>query len=253
MEEKAFFQNSTGAKLCGTLLNPTNDVSTPLVILVHGFATSKDRTSTVSLSRELNKKNIATFRFDLFAHGESEGNFEDLTLSEAVDDILQAIHFAKEKGYKKIGLIGSSFGGMASIIAASKTDDLFVLGLKCPVSDYKEVWANRRTPEQIEQWKESRYHEYVNSLGTALRIKYDLYEDAIKYNIYEIAKNIHIPTIIIHGDADTTVTVAQSIKTAENISNCKLIVVSGATHRFEREGELEKNNSEFTDFVRNNL
>lgn len=253
MEEKVFFQNSIGTKLCGILLNPTNDVSTPLVILVHGFATGKDRKSTVSLSNELNKQNIATLRFDLFAHGESEGNFEDLTLSEAVDDILQAIYFIKEKGYKKIGLNGSSFGGMASIIAASKTDDLFVLGLKCPVSDYKEVWSSRKSPEQIEHWKQTGFDEYKTSEGIVYKIKFGLYEDAIKYNVYEITKSIHIPTIIIHGDADTNVPVSQSIKTAESIPNCKLVIVSGATHRFERDGELEKNNEEFVNFVVSNV
>ena len=253
MEEKVFFQNSNRLKLCGVLSNPTNDLKNPIIILVHGFATGKDRKSTVSLSNELNKKNISTFRFDLFAHGESEGSFEDITMSEAVDDILQAIHFVKEKGYIKIGLIGSSFGGMASVVSASKTDDLFVLGLKCPVSDYIEVWAARRTPEQIQQWKRTNMEMYTNSLGTAIKIKFGLYEDAIKYNVYEIAKDIHIPTIIIHGDVDDNVPVSQSIKTAESIPNCKLVIIPGATHRFERDGELEKNNKEFVNFVVSNV
>lgn len=53
-----------------------------------------------------------------------------------MDDILQAVEFIKQSGHQKIGLVGSSFGGMASIMAASKTPDLSVLALKSPVSDY---------------------------------------------------------------------------------------------------------------------
>jgi enterochelin esterase-like enzyme len=44
----------------------------------------------------------------------------------------------KKLGYTKIGLMGSSFGGISSIMAASKTNDLFVLTLKSPVSNFEE-------------------------------------------------------------------------------------------------------------------
>ncbi|GAH38486.1 unnamed protein product, partial [marine sediment metagenome] len=88
------------------------------MILCHGFSTCKDSYTYVRLEEILNGKGISTFRFDFFAHGESEGEFEDITISEAVDDILNAIRFLKESGYLKIGLVGSSFGGIASVIVA---------------------------------------------------------------------------------------------------------------------------------------
>lgn len=39
-----------------------------------------------------------------------------------------------------IGLVGSSFSGIASTIVAPKTDILSLLVLISPVSDYEEVW-----------------------------------------------------------------------------------------------------------------
>src|SRR3989338_2371510 len=162
MEEQLYFKNSKGIKLNGILSSPTPNANTPVIILVHGFTSNKNTKGWLLLTELLNKENIATFRIDLFAHGESEGNFEDLTITEAVDDILHSIEFLKSKGCKKIGLVGSSFGGMASIMTASQTKDLFMLGLKSPVSDYEEVWTERRTLSEIKKWKEKNTTEYKN-------------------------------------------------------------------------------------------
>src|SRR3989338_745125 len=138
MEEKIFFQDSNGNNLCGILSNPTSNKNKPVIILIHGFNSGKDSSTNTTLLERLNKINISSFRIDLFAHGESDGSFENLTQSEAVDDVLQAIKFLKGLGYEKIGLEGSSFGGLASIMAASQSFDICILALKCPVSSYLE-------------------------------------------------------------------------------------------------------------------
>jgi len=128
MKEKIFFKNSKGNKLCGILSNPTSKKEKPIIILCHGFSTSKEGRTYVRLEEILNDNGISTFRFDFFGHGESEGKFEEVTTFESVDDIHNAIKFLKKSGYIKIGLVGSSFGGMASIIEAGKTDELYILG-----------------------------------------------------------------------------------------------------------------------------
>lgn len=125
--KKVFFQNSKGNKLVGIISNADRSKDKPVIILAHGFTSSKDSDTYTTLAEELEKHGLTSFRFDFFAHGESEGEFEDITVSEATDDILQAIAFLKTLGYRHIGLMGSSFGGAASIMAASKTSDLFVL------------------------------------------------------------------------------------------------------------------------------
>jgi hypothetical protein len=61
-------------------------------------------------------------------------------------------------GYEKVGLVGSSFGGLASLIAASKTNDIYILVLKSPVSDYMELHKWRNTP--INEWKQKGYRDY---------------------------------------------------------------------------------------------
>jgi alpha/beta superfamily hydrolase len=97
---KIYFKNKKGNKLCGVLVSPDNK-NHPIVILCHGFHSTKDNNTNTRLKELLKDKSIATFRFDFFGHGESEGKFEDITVSQAVEDLLSAIDLLKKKGYKK--------------------------------------------------------------------------------------------------------------------------------------------------------
>lgn len=240
MKEKLFFKNKKGNKLCGILSNPTSSKEKPIIILCHGFSTSKNSHTYVRLQEILNSHEISTFRFDFFGHGESEGNFEDVTISEAVNDILNAIKFLKKLGYSKIGLMGGSFGGLAGIMAASKTNDLFILALKSPVSDYEEKERVTKTKEELEEWKKKGYTYYISGEGKKLKLNYTFFEDLKNNNGYEAAKKIKIPTLIVHGDRDESVPIKQSKKTASLIENCKLEIIKGADHRYSKPRDFEK-------------
>ncbi|MGD2245201.1 MAG: alpha/beta fold hydrolase [Candidatus Aminicenantes bacterium] len=240
MKDKIFFENSQGTRLCGILSNPTNDQKKPIIILCHGFSTSKDGRTFVRLEEMLNDKEISTFRFDFYAHGESEGNFEEITTSEAVDDVRNSIEFLKKSGYEKIGLVGSSFGGLASILTASQSDDLYLLALKSPVSDYKSMAHTRRSEEEINDWKNKGYIELNNVDEESRRLNYSFYEDAEKVDAYEAARKIKIPALIVHGDKDETVPIEQSLKTARLIDDCRLEIITGCDHYYSNPEHFEK-------------
>jgi len=188
----------------------------------------------------LNQQRISTFRFDFFGHGESEGKFEKITTSEAVDDVLNAIQFLKGLGYETIGLVGSSFGGMASIFAASQSDDLYILALKSPVSDYRSMSETRRSEQELEDWKEKGFIEVDSADGETRRLNYSFYEDGEKVDAYESAKKIKIPALIVHGDEDETVPIEQSMKTARLIESCRLEIIKGGDHTYSNPEHFEK-------------
>lgn len=248
MQEKISFENSKGDRLVGVLSNPTNDKDKPIMIMCHGFSASKESSTYLKLEVALNEKGIATFRFDFYGHGESDGKFEDITITEAVDDALSAIEYIQSLGYSRIGLFGSSFGGMASIMAASKSKDIFVLALKSPVSNYMGKLLIDRGKEGLKDWKQKGYILY-DSGKNKLHLNYSFYEDSEKNNGYEAAKNINIPTIIVHGDVDDTVPVEQSIKTASIIKDCRLEIIKGVDHRYTNPEHFEKMLKLISDFI----
>ncbi len=257
--EKIYFENSNGVKLCGLLSEPVrltetakiNDFRvqettvsctdayklTPVsVIVCHGFGSSKNGSTPPALQEIFDRNAITTLRFDFFGHGESGGNFSEITISEAVDDILNAIKFLKKRGYDKIGLAGSSFGGISSTIAASKSEDLFALALKSPVSDYYELERLRMGDKGIDVWKRKGYVDYENGM----KLKYSFFEDFKNNNAYEAAKRIKIPTIVVHGDADDVVPVEQSVKLSKIIKKCRLEIIRGGDHNFSDNNDFNK-------------
>ncbi|KKU55306.1 MAG: hypothetical protein UY41_C0008G0029, partial [Candidatus Moranbacteria bacterium GW2011_GWE1_49_15] len=201
MQEKVYFKTSNDVNLCGVLSNPTEGTENPVVILCHGFSTSKDSFTNVTLENLLNKAGIATFRFDFFGHGESEGDFENITVLQGVEDILNAHRFLESLGYGTIGLVGSSYGGATAILAAVKLPDLFALALKCPVSDYEELEVETKGSLRIKKWKEEGFEEYESGDGRKLKLSYAFFEDLKSNNGLEVAREILAPTLIVHGDA----------------------------------------------------
>ncbi len=250
MEQKIWFSDSKGNKLCSLLSNPTKSLEKPIFIICHGFASSKSSPVYSELVDTLKKNNISTFRFDFYGHGESQGNFEDITISKAVDNILHAIKFIKSLGYKKIGLIGTGFGGISSMVVASKTKDLFLLVLRSPISNYREVSTIKNmSKEEMEEWKSTGYKVYINHQGKRLRLNYSFYEDLKNNDGYKAAKKIKIPTLIVHGDRDEQVSVVQSEKTSEIIKKSKLVIVKGADHLYSDKKHFSEMLKTITEFI----
>ncbi|KKQ01977.1 MAG: hypothetical protein US11_C0002G0036 [Candidatus Roizmanbacteria bacterium GW2011_GWA2_36_23] len=251
MESKLYFYNSKGNKLCGILADPGSKPKS-VIIIVHGFNSNKNTKNFVRLKEILYENKIASFRFDIFGHGESEGDFAELTISEAVDDILQSIKYLKKIGYSKIGLVGSSFGGNASIIVASKYKDLSLLVLKSPVSDYEERNQKMLSRSELEDWKSKGYRD-MNDDGKIIKINYAFVVDYINNNGYEVANLINIPTLIVHGDADESVPVRQSIKISKLIPNCSLVLIHGANHVYTKPEHAQQMLKHISEFIINNL
>ena len=240
MKKKVFFQNSKGNRLCGILSDPTEDRHLPIMVLCHGFSTSKGGRTYVRLEKIFNLKKYSTFRFDFFGHGESEGKFEEITVSEAVNDVKCAIRFVKDSGYTKIGLIGSSFGGLASIITAGQSEDIYVLALKSPISDYMGLLVARDQDLDIKKWKEKGSIAVKGVDGQNLRLNYSFFEDAQRVDGYQSAKNIKVRTLLVHGNCDQTVPLDQSRKAARLIPDCRLEIIEGADHTYSDPQHFER-------------
>jgi hypothetical protein len=247
MEEKLFFENSNGLKIRGILLEP-NENKKEVVILVHGYSSHKNGSSSKQMSQELEKRDINSFRIDLNGCGESDGNFSDHTISSAADDVSCAIELMKKRRYEKISLFGSSASGITVMAAALKYPEIKRIGLKAPVSDYPTQKMRKMGKEGIEKWKKEGFNYYSSRDKGKIKIKYSFYEDAKKHVMYDQAKSIKCPVLIIHGDADFTVLLEQSQKVVEKFPDAKLIVLKGADHGLGINGDRTLANKLFGDW-----
>lgn len=80
---------SRGLTLRGMMHIPDgHEGAVPFVILFHGFCDDRNEINFVhtELSRRLCERGIASVRFDFAGSGESDGRFEDMTVSNEVAD-----------------------------------------------------------------------------------------------------------------------------------------------------------------------
>ena len=86
-------------KLFGILNRPLNAANPcPAVLICHGFGGDKlgKNKLYLKLAQELSKAGIATLRIDFRGCGDSEGDFNEITLEGLISDALTAIDFLKK-------------------------------------------------------------------------------------------------------------------------------------------------------------
>ena len=222
--EKRSFKNSRGLNLSAIFEGEEKDA--PIVVMCHGFHSSKDNPITSrALAQKLVESGLSVLRFDFTGHGESQGNIDEITPLYGLDDLKSAI---KTLGKKKIAIYGSSFGGYIALLYATD-HPILALALKSPVSDWSQV--------QISNDRGKRFRQETENI-----------------NIYQKAKNIKAPTLIIHGDQDDVVPLAQSQRLYKYLGSAikKLEIIKGANHDIRGE-DLEKANTQITDFFQETL
>ena len=234
MEQAVTFRNSRGSKLVAILSNPSGQKDAPIFILCHGHGSSKNSQTFLSLKEKLGQAGISTLRFDFFGHGESEGSFEDFTATQAIADTTTAVTFLKTEGYSKIGLVGSSLGAFASILVGAKLPGIVAVALKSPTLDLT-IWKSRMIDKFGKNWERVKSIEYKTSniQASLSEARLDaIVRDATQYDIFETARNVKAPTLIVHGENDETVPVEISKKIAAAMPNCTLTIIKGADHEY---------------------
>lgn len=235
MEERLDFHDGAGRRLAGILTGPAAATDT-VVVLCHGFLSNKNSSTNKSLARLLADRGIATYRFDFFGQGESDGPFQRLTVSMAVEHANAALALMANRRYRRLALVGSSFGGLVSILVASRRSDLFALALKCPVPDFPELLRFEFHDDGIERWKESGTIPDVTGGPKPVPMDFAFYEDCLAHDAYKAAAAITAPTLIVQGDCDEyTPVVAQARRLMDGLRCTKqLEMLPGADHTFSK-------------------
>ena len=88
----------------------------PAIILLHGYPAEKGDMLFIASSLQLD---FNIFLLDFRYFGKSGGSFTTLGTNERLD-LEAAIDFLESRGFKKVGVLGFSFGGAAAILQAEK-------------------------------------------------------------------------------------------------------------------------------------
>src|SRR6201996_5975899 len=111
-----------GLQLVGTLVTPDQPTDRAIVLVHGGGVTREEAGFFRRMAAGLAEAGVASLRFDLRGHGESEGRQEDLTLSAILNDLDTALtHVQATTGADRCSLLAVSFsGGIAAYFAAKR-------------------------------------------------------------------------------------------------------------------------------------
>lgn len=253
MESSFSFLDPSGRRVASILTTPDGDTD-KIAVLCHGFLSGKNSSTNKTLTRLLTDRGIATFRFDFFGHGESDGPFEQITNTLAVDQARAAIDLVRRKGYRRIGLMGSSFGGLVATLVAAQWTDLACLALKCPVVDFAEELRLEFGEAEMAQWKATDTVPNIMGGPDRIALRYAFYEDCLRRIAYEPARSITAPTIIVQGDHDEHVPLHQSQRLYEALQVRKRMeVLPGADHQFTKAEDFTRMTNMIADWLTEHL
>ncbi|UGS24495.1 alpha/beta fold hydrolase [Flavobacterium channae] len=251
--EEIDFQNlDAQIKLSGTLIKPKLDFD-KIVIIVPG--SEKDtRHSHYILAEQLLKENIAVYRFDERGVGKSEGKH-----SELAADLSNDLNFAfkdlqKKYSSKKIGIIGHSLGGIATLkIIEKKCNPDFIVFIETPIAkngafvlnqikmNYEnslpQVMREGKTKEEILSFLEGYFQiirnnnnslekeikKYIKEKGFNKRFIALLNDpflmEMVTINLEETLKNTNIKSLFLTGTLDKIINHEDEITTVKSFQN----------------------------------
>lgn len=181
-EEVTFQSALDRAGLYGTLSRPDKDLSEiPVVLLVSGSGTQNrdeeifEHKPFAVIADYLARKGIASLRYDDRGFDKSKGLIPNPTTHENALDALGGIKFLKDQGFKKVGIIGHSEGGMIADKVANEGNLIdFIVELGGPVvpGDSILVYQN-----EFLLWDGGLPEEYVSMYITAMKGMFESQKD----------------------------------------------------------------------------
>lgn len=171
-----------------------------IIIVLNGWLLDKDDTVRANFCQRLMNKGFSVLNIDLRGYGKSSGEFSGG--SKEVFDLKAAIQFAREKKYRKMGVIGFGFGGSVAIRGT-----LLIPEIKSVVTIGTPYTARVQT-EGKPNWASNglaRVGEFlVNSISRSHKI--DSSDETLKPYLEKMIQ----PILVIHGKKDKLVSYAEA-------------------------------------------
>lgn len=199
-------------RIKGVLITPEGEGRYPCVILSHGLVSSKESSKYVAISEVFRQIGIGTCRFDYHGCGESTGQIEETTLTirlENLECVTAYVSGHRLIDGEKLGILGSSFGGVTGLIKASRDKRI-----RCV-----SFWA---TPYRLKKEKGDTISD--------IRFRDTIFDDFSRYDVLNEARNVSC-ALCIHGDMDEVVPYQEGIAIFDCIQEPKrLEIIKGADH-----------------------
>jgi len=209
----------------------------PGIIFIHGLNSDMGGKKALNIQKYAKKNNLSFISFDCRGHGKSSGKFEDFTITDWKQDILNIIdNIAKGPQV----LIGSSMGGWLMTLAAKARPTRIkgLIGLAAAV-DFGDNLFQSLSKKNKNEIKMTGITKYI-SYGFSYNLKLNFFIEAKKNNILSKPFRFNKPLILIHGLKDQVVTtdMPKKIMGVTTGNNVQAIYLKSSDHRLSKPNDL---------------
>ena len=224
-------------KLSAELQTPDGKKFYPLVMILHGFTGNKNEPRLIAIANNLEKEGIASIRFDFNGHGDSEGDFQDMTVLNEIEDAKKVYDYvSKLPQVTSVSIAGHSQGGVVTSMLAGELGDKKVksIALLAPAAVLRDD-AIRGNLFGV-TFDSSNPPEYVEVFG-GHKIGRNYIKTAQTLPIYETAENFQGTALLIHGTNDIVVPYTCSLNYRHIYKKNRFELLVGFDHGFSQDIE----------------
>ncbi len=206
----------------------------PLVIICHGFGGDRKEALIGDLGWQLASKGIAALRFDFNGHGESEGEFKDMTVLNEVQDAKSIYQYVTTLPFvdtDRIGILGHSQGGVVAGMLAGELghERIKAAVLMAPAAVLRDDCIRGNIL--------GKFYDPLNppeslDLGDGRILGREYIKTAFNLPIYETAGRYHGKACVIHGSGDRNVPYTYGLRFHELWPASEYHQMEGCDHSF---------------------
>jgi putative redox protein len=233
--ERVEFPGRRGNLLVGDL-HRSVDSGGPALVLCHGMESTRGGTKQTAIVERFVPKGWTVLRFDFSYVGESEGVFEDLTISGEVEDVLGALDFLTEFAPTTCVLVGSSLGGTVALLAASHAPEkVNAVATIAAVAD-AALFTASMSADDVADWRRAGRRRWGEGW-----MRSTFLDDLGNVDVLGAVRKLSKPLLVMHGQADDVVPFEHAERIAAAAAgDVRLEAFPGVAHRFEEPGALEQ-------------
>jgi len=232
--ENVNFQNNRGQSLSGKFYRCHNN-SEKALVYSHGLFSSKDAYKITKLSESIVDSGYNLLTFDFSFSGDSAEKVSELSIYQELEDLRSAMEFVRSRGIEELHLIGSSMGGVVSLLYAAdpaiEIKSLITIATPIRLTD---LLANL-TDEDIESMSD---REYTSIEGIPIRNSF--FKELKRIDMTGAVKRINVPVLIFHGALDAVVGINNAdIFTDNLVPMNRRVIIDDGDHNLTRESDLD--------------
>jgi len=227
-----------------------------LVFVLHGLGGFKEQAHIETFAKAFLESGYTVIRYDSTnSFGESDGNYEDATVTNYYEDLEDVIEWSKKQDWyqEPFVLVGHSLGGICSALYAEKYPEK--VKALAPISTLVsgEISLETYSKEELENWEKSGWQirESVSKPGEIKKLKWSHMENRLKYDLLKNTDKLKMPVLMMVGDKDTNTPLKHQQMLFDVLPGQKEIhVIKDAMHTFREQQHLDEIKDIFINWIK---